>query len=64
MQSGLRYVGVNCSSISEVSNNGGKYGRRRAMLKTGCRPMKGGMLSAKALSPVALVIVYGPYQSR
>jgi hypothetical protein len=41
MQSGLRFVGVNYSVISEVSNNGGKYGRRRATLKTRCRPRKG-----------------------
>ena len=63
MQSWLRSVGVNCSVISEVSNNGGKYGRRRATLKTGCKPRKGGMLSTKALSPTTLVMVYGPYRS-
>jgi hypothetical protein len=29
-------------------------------LNTGCRSRKGGMLSAKELSPIALVIVYNP----
>ena len=43
----LIYVSVNCSTISEVSNNGGKYGQRRTTLKTRCRPRKGVMLSAK-----------------
>jgi hypothetical protein len=28
MQSGLSSVGVNCSTISEVSNKHGRYGRR------------------------------------
>jgi hypothetical protein len=51
------YVGVSCSAISKVSNNGGKYGRRRSTLNTGCRPRKGGVLSSKALLPTALVIV-------
>jgi hypothetical protein len=60
MQLGLISFGVNCSFISEVSNNGGKYGRRRATLKTGCRPRKGGMLRSKALSPTTLVMVYDP----
>jgi hypothetical protein len=50
-------IGVNCSAISEVSNNGGKYGRRRATMNTGCRPRKGGMLSSKELSPTTLVMV-------
>jgi hypothetical protein len=60
MQLGLRYVGVNNSAISQVSNNGGKHGRRRATLNTGCTPRKGGMLSSKSLSPIALMIVYNP----
>jgi hypothetical protein len=47
MQPGLSYVGVNCSAIYEVSNNGGKYGRRRSTLNTGCKPRKGGVLSSK-----------------
>jgi hypothetical protein len=57
MQSGLSYVGVNCFAISEVSNNGGKYGRRRSTLNIGCRQRKGGVLSSKLLLPAALVIV-------
>jgi hypothetical protein len=32
MQSWLSSIGVNCYVISEVSNNGGKYGRRRSTL--------------------------------
>jgi hypothetical protein len=32
MHTGLRSIGVICSSISEVSNNGGKYGQRRSTL--------------------------------
>jgi hypothetical protein len=54
MQLGLIYVGVNCSATSEVSNNGGKYGRRRSTLNIGCKPRKGGMLSSKSLSPIDL----------
>jgi hypothetical protein len=42
-------------NISDVSNNGGKYGRRRSTLNTGCRTRKGGILSSKALSPTTLV---------
>jgi hypothetical protein len=57
MQSGLRFVGVSCLKILKVSNNGGKYGRRRSTLNTGCRPRKGGVLSSKSLLPTALVIV-------
>jgi hypothetical protein len=59
-QSGLISLGVNCYAISEVSNNGGKYGQRRATLKTRCRPGKGGMLSTKELSLKSLVMVYEP----
>jgi hypothetical protein len=44
-------------TISEVSNNGGKYGRRRSTLNTGCKPRKGGVLSSKELLPTTLVIV-------
>ena len=32
MQSRLRSVGFNSSVISQVSNNGGKYGQRRSTL--------------------------------
>jgi hypothetical protein len=53
----LSFVGANCCAIFEVSNNGGKYGRRRSTLNIGCKPRKGGVLSSKALSPMALVIV-------
>jgi hypothetical protein len=60
MQSGLSSVGVICSVISEVSNNGGKYGQRISTLNTGFKPRKGGMLSLKALSPIALLMVYNP----
>jgi hypothetical protein len=55
--SGLSYVGVKCFAISEVSNNGGKYGRRRPTLNIGCNPRKGGVFSSKELSPTTLVIV-------
>jgi hypothetical protein len=58
MHSGLSSFGVSCSSISEVSNNGGKYDRRISALNTGCKPRKGGMLSLKSLSPTSLVMVY------
>jgi hypothetical protein len=57
MQLGLSYVGVSCSVISEVSNNGGKYGRRRSTLNIGCKPRKGGVLSSKNFLPTSLVIV-------
>jgi hypothetical protein len=50
-------VGFKCSAMSEVSNNGGKYSRRRATLNTECSPRKGGMLSSKELSPTTLVMV-------
>lgn len=32
MQSWLSFVGVSCSAMSDVSNNGGKYGSRRSTL--------------------------------
>jgi hypothetical protein len=57
LESGLSSAGVNYSAISEVSNNGGKYGHRRSTLNIGCNPRKGGVLSSKALSPTTLVIV-------
>jgi hypothetical protein len=57
MQSSLSSVGFSCSVISEVSNNGGKYGQRRSTLNIGCRPRKGGVFSSKALLPIALVIM-------
>jgi hypothetical protein len=60
MQSWLSSIGVNYSAISEVSNNGGKYGQRRVTLKVGCRPRKGGMFRSKALSPTTLLMVYDP----
>jgi len=50
-------VGVSCSAMSDVSSNGGKYGRRWSILKIGCRPRNGGMLSSNTLSPIALVMV-------
>jgi hypothetical protein len=60
MQSRLRSVGVSCSVISEVSNNGGKYGRRRSTLNNGCKPRKGGVLSSKALLVSNLKLVWYP----
>jgi hypothetical protein len=60
MHSDLRSIGFICSSISEVSNNGGKYGRRISTLNIGCKPRKGGMLRSKTLSPTDLVLVYNP----
>jgi hypothetical protein len=33
-------MGVNCSTTSKVSNNGGKYGRRRSTLNTECKPRR------------------------
>jgi hypothetical protein len=39
---------------------GVKYGRRRSTLNNVCKPRKGEVLSSKALSPKALVIVQGP----
>jgi hypothetical protein len=47
MQSGFNSVGVSCSTMSDVSSNGGKYGRRQSTLNTGCKPRNGGMLSSK-----------------
>lgn len=49
--------------MSDVSNNGGKYGWRQSTLNTRCKPRNNEMLSSKELSPMALVMVYGPYQS-
>ncbi len=63
IRSELSFVGVSCSAMSDVSNNGGKYGRRRSTLNTGCKLRNGGMLSSKALSPTALVMVYDSYRS-
>jgi hypothetical protein len=61
MNSRLSSVGSKYSTISKVSNNGGKYGQRRDMLNSGCRPRKGGMLSEKEFSPIVLVMVYVAY---
>jgi hypothetical protein len=58
MNLGLKSIGVSCSAISELSNNGGKYGQRISTLNTGCKPRKGGMLRSKSLSPIDLVMVY------
>jgi len=63
IQSGFKSVGVSCSAMSDVSSNGGKYGRRQSTLNTGCRPRNGGMMSSNELSPIALVMVYEPYRS-
>jgi len=57
MQSGFKFVGVSYSATSDVSRNGGKYGRRWSTLNTECRPRNGGMLSSNTLSPIALVMV-------
>ena len=57
MQFRLSSVGVSCSAILYVSNNGGKYGWRCSTLNTGCKPRNGKMLSSK--SPTTLVMVYG-----
>ena len=57
VQLGLSFVGVNFSDTFDVSNSGGKYGRRRSTLNTRCRPRKGGILNSKALSPTTLVMV-------
>jgi hypothetical protein len=57
MHPGLSSVGVNCYAISDVSNNGGKYGRKRSTLNIGCKPKKGGIIISKSLSPTALVMV-------
>jgi hypothetical protein len=57
MYVGLRSMGFIFFVISEVSNNGGKYGQRRSTLNIGCRPRKGGVLSSKELLPTSLVIV-------
>jgi hypothetical protein len=46
----VNLFGINCSVISDVSNNGGKYGQR-STLNTGCEPRKGGVLSSKSLLP-------------
>ena len=64
IESRFDFVGVSCSAMSDVSSRGGKYGRRRSTLNTGCIPRNGGIPSFKELSLVALVIVYGPCQSR
>ena len=63
MQSEFNSIGVGHSAMSDVSSNGGKYGRRQSTLNTRCMPRIGGMLRSKELSPTALVMVYGPYQS-
>lgn len=42
MQFGFNCVGVSCSTMSDVSSNGGKYGRRQSTLNTRCRPRNGG----------------------
>jgi hypothetical protein len=64
MQSGLRSVGFNCSVISEVSNNGGKYGRRRAMLKTRCIPRKGGMFVGRLVVVIDVNPSHGFWTAR
>ena len=61
MQLGLISIGVNYSATFDVSSSGGKYGQMRSTLNTRCRPMKGGILNSKALSPTTLVMVQGPY---
>jgi len=51
MQFGFNSVGVGCSAISDVSSNGGKYGRRRSTLNTGCRPRNGECWAQKHYLP-------------
>ena len=64
MQPGFRFVGVSCFAMSDVSNNGGKYGSMQSTLNTGYMPRRCGILSSKTLSPKTLVMLYSPYQSR
>ena len=49
MQFGFSLVGVSFFSTSYVSNNGGKYGKRRSTLNIGCRPRKGRVLNSKII---------------
>ena len=63
MQSGLIYVGVNCSATFEVSNSGVTYSRSSSTFNTGCKPRNGGMLNSKAFSLNSSVMVYNPYLS-
>jgi hypothetical protein len=51
MQSGFSSIGVNSSTISEVSNNGGKYGRRRATLKHWVQAKERGNVEIKIIVP-------------
>lgn len=45
MYSWFNFVGVSCSIMSDVSSNGGKYGRRRSTSNTGNGPRNGVILS-------------------
>jgi len=62
MQFGFSSLSVSFSAMLGGSKNGGKYGQRRSTLNNGCITRNDGMLSLKALSPMALVMVYGPYR--
>lgn len=59
----LSSIGVICSAMSNVSNNGGNFGWRSLRLNTWCRRRNGGMVTSKALSPTTIVIFCGPYRS-
>jgi hypothetical protein len=55
-QSGLSFVEAKCSTTSEVSCRGGKYGCKSFILKTGCWIRNGGILNSKVFSPTTLVM--------
>jgi len=57
MKSRFNSVGMSCSTMSDVSSNGGKYGQRQRTLNTMWRTRNGGMMRSKELSLTALVIV-------
>lgn len=54
---------VSCYALSNVSNNGGKYGQSKFTITVGWNPRNNGMMSSKEFSPTSLVMVYGAYHS-
>jgi hypothetical protein len=53
----IEFYSGKCSTASEVSRRGGKYGWYSSTLNTLCKPRKGGTLNSKEFSPTTLVMV-------
>jgi hypothetical protein len=54
MQSGLSYVGVSCSAISEVSNNGVKYWSKEVHIEYWMQTKEGWSVELKIIADHSL----------